>query len=322
MLPAHLGQLRRAALGLFLLLIFVPAFAAPADGPKPALTNGTPTITTSDGIRLFTKITGQGRPCVFIHGGPGAWSGMPETFIDPLVKDKLQMVWYDQRGSGRTPNDPNKNYSLERQIQDLEDLRQQLGLEQWLVMAHSFGGTIATEYAARYPQRVQGLVLLNCTLSLEEAMKNTVAGALPYLPAEAKAPLQDAAKSAEERFGMLMPQMKPEIWQKLQYQTIESHQKVTEADKGNPGTGEFGSYGFSLPDYRKNFLALTPQIKAPVLVVTGKIDNCVGPEHYKLFRFPNQQVAQMQTGHVPFVEEPQAVAKAIAHWLKKLPRKA
>ncbi|GAB3290437.1 alpha/beta fold hydrolase [Hymenobacter tenuis] len=313
----------RLSFSLALLLgLLLPSLLVASPGRKP-LSNGTPRITTSDGVTLFTKISGQGLPCVFVHGGPGAWSGMPEALAGPSLEDKLQMIWYDQRGSGRSQNDPNHDYSLARMVQDLEELRQQLGLETWVVMAHSFGGTIATEYAARYPQRVRGLVLLNCTLSITEAMKSTLHHGLNFVNVPDKAPFLDESKPLDERFQLLMPELSAQnAWFKLQYTTEAGHQKVTAADQGNPGTGEFGGYGFRLPDYRKDFTLLTPQIKAPVLVITGKTDYCVGPEHYKLFRFPNQRVVQLQTGHVPFVEEPEAFRKAVRSFVKSLPHKA
>ncbi|WP_167855598.1 alpha/beta fold hydrolase [Hymenobacter fodinae] len=312
---------RSSAFLALLLGLLLPALLVAAPRSE-SLVNGTPTLTTTDGVKLFAKISGQGVPCVFVHGGPGAWSGMPEALAGPSLEDKLQMIWLDQRGSGRSQNDPAHNYSLDRLVQDLEDVRQQLGLESWVVMAHSFGGTIATEYAARYPQRVRGLVLLNCTLNLHEAMKSTLKNGLKFVQVPDKAPYLDESKPLDERFGMLMPELTAQNgWFKLQYTTEAGHQKVTEADKGNPGTGEFGGYGFSLPDYRKDFTLLTPQIQAPVLVVTGKTDYCVGPNHYKMFRFPNQQVVQMRTGHVPFVEEPEAFRKAVLSFVKKLPRR-
>ncbi|WP_257883323.1 alpha/beta fold hydrolase [Hymenobacter sp. DG01] len=208
-------------------------------------------------------------------------------------------------------------------VQDLEELRQQLGLESWVVMAHSFGGTIATEYAVRYPQRVRGLVLINCTLNLHEAMTSTLTHGLQFVQVPDPAAFLDESKPLDERFGLLMPHLTAQNgWFKLQYQTQAGHQKVTAADQGNPGTGEFGGYGFSLPDYRKDFTLLTPAITAPVLVITGTTDYCVGPEHYRQFRFPDQRVARLQTGHVPFVEAPAAFRKAVLSFVKGLSRKS
>jgi proline iminopeptidase len=311
-----------SAVALLLLTLLVPTLVWATPQPGHPLTSETPSFTTSDGVKLFTKISGQGIPCVFVHGGPGAWSGMPEALAGPHLEDKFQMIWFDQRGSGRSANDPKQDYSLNRMVQDLEELRQHLKLDKWVVMAHSFGGTIATEYAARYPQHVRGLALLNCTLDLHDSMTSTLENGLRFVQVPDKAPYLDPTKPLDERFGMLLPHLSEQnIWFKLQYQTEAGLQKVTEADKGNPGTGVFGSYGFSLPDYRKDFTALTPHITVPVLVVTGKTDYCIGPEHYKRFRFPNQQVVQLQSGHVPFVEEPAGFRKAILGFVKRVARK-
>ncbi|GAB2793826.1 proline iminopeptidase [Hymenobacter luteus] len=310
-------------LGFFVTLLHL-LFPQPlAAVPTPTrLANGTPLLTTTDGVRLHANISGRGLPCVFVHGGPGAWSGMPQALAGPSLEDRLQMIWLDQRGSGRSQNAPDHNYSLDRMVQDLEEVRQQLGLESWVVMAHSFGGTIATEYAARYPQRVRGLVLINCTLYLHEAMTSTLTHGLRFVQVPDPAFFLDESKPLDARFGALMPHLTAQQgWQKLQYQTEAGHQKVTAADQGNPGTGEFGGYGFRLPDYHKDFTLLTPAISAPVLVITGTTDYCVGPEHYRLFRFPNQQVAQLQTGHVPFVEAPAAFRNAVQRFVKGLSRK-
>ncbi len=68
------------------------------------------------------------------------------------------MIYLDQRGSGRSASATDKNYSLERVVQDMEELRAHLKIEKWVVMAHSFGGIIATEYARKHPERISGLV--------------------------------------------------------------------------------------------------------------------------------------------------------------------
>ncbi|WP_303310697.1 alpha/beta fold hydrolase [Hymenobacter sp. BT730] len=306
-----------AHLRLLLFFLLLPALAIAT--PRVPLVNGTPTLLTSDGVQLFASISGKGIPCVFVHGGPGAWSGMPQALAGPTLEDKFQMIWYDQRGSGRSQNDPRHNYSLERMVQDLEEIRLQLGVEQWVVMAHSFGGTIATAYAAKYPQHVRGLVLVECTLYLKDSMKNTIAAGLQYVPTAEQAAYQDTTQALDARFGQMLGFLNSKgLFQKLQFQTEAGQRQIDEADKGNPQTGEFGGYGFRLPDYRQDFTLLTPQITAPVLVVTGAKDYCIGPDHYKLFRFPHQQVAQMQTGHVPFVEEPEAFRAALVRWAKKL----
>ena len=250
---------------------------------------------------------------------------MPEQLAGPVLNNQLQMIWLDQRGSGRSHNDDARHdYSLARLVQDLEELRQQLGVESWVVMAHSFGGTIATEYAARYPQRVQGLILVECTLNLPASMQSMIEQGFNFVPPMDQTPFLDPSRPVQERFGMMVQHFNEHnVWRQLQYTTDAGFEQVEQADQSNPHTGnEFGQYAMRLPDYQQDFTALTPRITAPVLVLTGKTDYCIGVNHYQLFRFPNQQVAHMQTGHVPFVEEPAAFGAAVRAWVRKLPRKA
>ena len=98
------------------------------------------------------------------------------------------MVYLDQRGSGRSASAPTKDYALPPLVQDLEDLRQQLHLEKWVLMSHSFGGLIATAYARQYPRRVLGLVLINSILNLPAPMKSMAPQGYALLPAHPSMP--------------------------------------------------------------------------------------------------------------------------------------
>ena len=130
--------LRQALLPLLVSLL------ALGSTPAWSIANGTPTVTTSDGVRLYVRVAGQGRPCLFVHGGPGAGAAVQEALAGPMLERQFQMVYLDQRGSGRSAGAPAGAYGLPRLVQDLEELRQQLHVEKWVLLAHSFGGLIAT----------------------------------------------------------------------------------------------------------------------------------------------------------------------------------
>ncbi len=70
------------------------------------------------------------------------------------------MVYYDQRGSGRSERPWSGGYSLERLVEDVEALRRELGAPSVALIGHSFGGTLALEYAAKYPERGSRMVLV------------------------------------------------------------------------------------------------------------------------------------------------------------------
>ena len=70
----------------------------------------------------------------------------------------MQIVYIDHRGQGRSARGPQSSYTLDNNIEDLEALRQYLGLEKIVVLGMSYGGMVALAYAARYPQNVSHLI--------------------------------------------------------------------------------------------------------------------------------------------------------------------
>ena len=100
----------------------------------------------------------SGEPILFLHGGPGA--GCTETdrrFFDP---DHFRVILFDQRGCGRSPpNGELSNNSMADTAQDIEQLREVLGIGRWHVFGGSYGSTISLYYAQQHPDRCKSLVL-------------------------------------------------------------------------------------------------------------------------------------------------------------------
>lgn len=309
---------RGAQLALLLGLLH----ATPLLAQRKALPNGTPTITTTDGVPLYVHVSGQGLPCVFVHGGPGAGSYGFEALGGRALEKQLQMIYLDQRGSGRSGSSATKDYSLERQVQDLEELRQQLGLERWVLMSHSFGGTIATEYAARHPERVQALILVNSILNLPASMETTATYGYNLLPAAGRPPL-DPAAPLPQRWSMVMALLSQQkLTGKLMYVTDTAATRATQVVRSQPQRNQdFAAAVFQRPEYVQDFTAASAKLTMPVLVLSGREDYVTGPEHYKSFRFPNQQVVVLPGRHYPFQENAKEFQQAVAVFVRKLPRK-
>ena len=107
---------------------------------------------------------------MILHGGPGgAVNPTMRRFFDPA---KWRMTLFDQRGCGRSrPNaslEDNTTWSL---IDDIERLRQHLGIEKWTVFGGSWGSTLALAYAIRHPDRVEGLVLRGIFLLTDKELR-------------------------------------------------------------------------------------------------------------------------------------------------------
>lgn len=109
---------------------------------------------------LYVEESGSpdGMPVVFVHGGPGA--GCEEkhrSYFDPGL---FRIILFDQRGAGKSrPHASLENNTTPALVADMERIRTELGIEQWLVFGGSWGSTLALVYAELHPERVLGLIL-------------------------------------------------------------------------------------------------------------------------------------------------------------------
>jgi proline iminopeptidase len=109
-------------------------------------------------VTLYCEEEGTGIPVVLLHGGPGATH---HEFHPAFSRAKgARIIYYDQRGCGRSEYKSGKGYSIEQSVDDLHRLRQALKLAKWVVLGHSFGGALAQCYAVKYPEDLAGLILV------------------------------------------------------------------------------------------------------------------------------------------------------------------
>jgi proline iminopeptidase len=124
---------------------------------------------TGDGHQVYWEVCGNphGKPALVVHGGPG--SGATDwwkQFFDP---ERYRVVLVDQRGCGRSiPNAADdvaalRHNTTEHLVADFERLREELGIDRWLLFGGSWGSTLALAYAVARPERVSGLVLWGVT---------------------------------------------------------------------------------------------------------------------------------------------------------------
>ena len=311
-------NLTTAALAVALLC--APVFAATLPEPLSASVAGLNAVTTSDGVVLKANIAGNGAPCLFVHGGPGSGSEVVERLAGKTLEQHFKMIYLDQRGSGRSSSDVKKNYVLDRVVQDMEELRVRLQIKKWVLMSHSFGGIIATAYAKKYPDNVSGIVLLNSILNLPASMESTATHGYALLPA-GKPPM-DPAAPLPQRFGMVMGMLNQSgLLSKLMYANDATDARVKDAMKGLAGNTDFTATVFqsgAITTYVDDWTPATAALTMPVLVVSGKEDHVVGVDHYKAFRFPQQQVVLVSGRHFSMVEHPDEVGKALAEFAAKL----
>jgi proline iminopeptidase len=128
----------------------------------------------AEDILLHYFQSGEGKPVLVIHGGPGFPPAKPWEGLENLKKD-FRFIYYHQRGCGHStrPIDTfksqnfmqnvtvlNKVLGLSAQLADIERIRRILGHERLILVGHSYGGFLASLYAAEFPEHVEKMVLI------------------------------------------------------------------------------------------------------------------------------------------------------------------
>jgi proline iminopeptidase len=127
-------------------------------------------LDVGDGQSIYWETCGNpgGKSALVLHGGPGSGcTSGHRRYFDP---DAYRIVLFDQRGAGRsTPRvgattDLSANTTAQL-IEDIERLREHLGIDRWLVWGHSWGVTLGLAYAQHYPKQVSEIVLSSVTMT-------------------------------------------------------------------------------------------------------------------------------------------------------------
>lgn len=274
-------------------------------------------IVPVNGTELFVARHGSGSPLLTIHG-----SGLDHTslrrWLDPLGPT-CELVYFDQRGSGRSRREDLSHATDASLIADAEALRASLGLEQIIVFGHSYGGCLAQEYALAYPQHVLGLILCSTAPAFDYP---------EVMMANAR------ARSTPEQFSMLQRVFSVPLSSDEEF--AQAWRTVLPIYLHSPSPLAADALGadlqFSAAALNRVLFALLPrftavdrlaQIKVPTLIIGGMSD-WVTPPDYAAQRLadgiPGSLLALFhQSGHYPYFEEPAHFVSVLGAWLKGLP---
>jgi proline iminopeptidase len=111
------------------------------------------------GATLFERRVGSGPPVAVLHGGPGASFDYMLPGFD-AVAGRRTLIYYDQRGGGRSPIPREERVGWRDHVADLDALRELWELERLTIVGYSWGGLLAQLYATEYPDRVERLALV------------------------------------------------------------------------------------------------------------------------------------------------------------------
>ncbi|MFE2143559.1 alpha/beta fold hydrolase [Streptomyces sp. NPDC059456] len=261
-----------------------------------------PTFCAPDGTQLAYRVIGEGDPVVCVPGGPA-----DSAYLGDLggLAAHRRLILLDLRGTGRSavPEDTS-SYRCDRLVGDVEALRDHLGLSGMDLLGHSAGANIATQYAARHPERTGKLVLVGpgtraVGVGITGEMRREVALLRkdePWFPA-AFAALQ----AITEGTGSDWEAVAPFFWGRWDATARERH---AAARPGNQdAVALFGAEGAFDPQGTRTALAACA---SPVLLLTGEFDVNSPPASAAEFAgvFPDATlVVQPGAGHCPWIDD-------------------
>jgi proline iminopeptidase len=123
----------------------------------------------------------DGEPVLFLHGGPGGGlSPRHRRFFNPA---HYRIVLFDQRGAGQsTPLGEVRDNTTPLLVGDIEQLREMLGIQRWLVFGGSWGATLALAYGERHPERCSGFILRGVFLCSQQEIDWFMTGMGKFFP--------------------------------------------------------------------------------------------------------------------------------------------
>ena len=293
------------------------------------------------GIELAHFAVGEGRNVLIIHGGPGEPFTQPMSGLDPLTSE-FQFHYYDQRGCGEStrpidrfesPNmyqnmkDLDRSLGLGAQIADIERIRQILGDEKLILIGHSWGGFLASLYAAEFPEHVEALILVSPANTLvmpqPDAESDLFAAVRAKLPPGEQAEF-DAFMKEYMDFNALFKKSEADLvamneqFGKYYVQVAGAEATAPLAPQGKPG-GWMVWAGYVSMGQRHDYRLALRKVTVPVLVIHGA-DDLQSEAATRLYMdtFPNSEFAVIENaGHFSFEEQPDQFASIVKTFLEK-----
>ena len=285
---------------------------------------------------IYYESNGQGIPIVFVNGGPGASRTVFWGAFDFLIKQGFQIVYFDETGVGRATRQIDGKHSPLNTVDDLETLRQHLGVDTFILAGHSYGGIPVVQYALKYSQHVDKVIMLSASADAISQQMNV-----------------DSARYLRKTFY-------PELWEKLEAMRADGvlssdmnylNAFYTEAidnrsdwylSENSKTLRRFYSSdprdGFNLDVYfdvagndpevqisgTLKGINVTPSLlkhySIPTLILNGRFDWKTTPEMaYRFYKMLPEGTAKLvfleKTGHWPWAEEPQLFEQTLKRFL-------
>lgn len=244
-------------------------------------------------VKLAYEEHGSGYPMIFIHGYP-----LNRTTWKPLIpymQKTVRMILVDLRGLGESPV-VDGVYSMSAMAEDIHSLMDRLGIARACVVGHSMGGYVSMAFARAFPERLSGLGLV-ATHARSDSPEGRVAR------------LKQADEVLQNGVAVVADAMPPRLSASTKIQAL-MREVILSADR----RAVYGCLkGMAV---REEALAWLPDVHVPSVIIAGINDAIVPLDAAKQMAAALPQGSLLElpgTGHMPMMENPQAVAQALNH---------
>jgi proline iminopeptidase len=277
----------------------------------------------TDRARLYYRAIGEGRPIIVLHGGPDFDHHYLLPELDRLA-DSFRLVYYDQRGRGRSAGDVQpEDVSIASEIEDLDAVRRHLGFDAVALLGHSWGGVLAMEYATRHPEHVSHLILVDTApasaedwLELRQHLPTTRApGDVERMRAVASSARFQAgdleAETEYYRIHFSATVRQPELLEQV-IRRLRTH--FTEASVLTARAIEQRLYDETWRSERYDLIAKLRAVRVPTLVLHGEHDFIPVALAARIAQaMPCGHLVVLEDcGHFAYLESPDAVYENVA----------
>jgi proline iminopeptidase len=323
-----LFRLYTSVTGIIILLVTTLSacspLATPASTPIPPTATSVTGLQAINGTSLYYESLGQGAPLFVLHGGPGGSHRYFLPYLADLAADH-HLFFYDQRGTGLSDGHLElEAISIDQFVEDLEALRVAFGLEKISLMGHSWGGMIALAYALKYQAHLDHLILVdsisvNKTFSIE--FGKTIQQRVQSLSADEQQELNTTCTRPSAKLTLQERDECNQLDAQLRFSDPAKAATVNWAVEENTLKNSGTVRALLLNSFNRVQHDMDTQLSTvhvPTLIVHGDFDPIpVASSEYLHQQIPGSQLVLIsQSGHFPFIEQPEQFIAALRAFLK------
>lgn len=271
-----------------------------------------------NGYKINVEVKGEGKPIVFLAGGPGNSHDYMQGNFGHYYKTN-KVVFIDFLGRGQSENAKSKSeYTVDNDVAFLERIREKFNLEKISLVGHSYGAVHAQAYALKYPERVEKMMLINGFHSGEmwqancDSYNHYARTHFPEIWQKVDSLRKLGYVSSDPEFIKVYGSLPTKY---VYYHNTEIKQKFPDIEIRRMSKAVYFSIigrdadffvGGSMIDL--DFRRKLKDLNVETIIIAGRYDGVSTPEYalqYKTFMPQAEFVMFEKSGHHPYLEEPE-----------------